>query len=124
MNLPAPEKKTRTSGSLILNFLKNWNCQLYKRQITAQHWLCVESFWDFLLGWWSCGFGLACRYVYSSDPDEKVQPTVSEITMKLTKDLNMNVSVANINLFLEAYASWTSLSKLEQGSSKQQFLQV
>jgi hypothetical protein len=64
------------------------------------------------------------RYVYSSDPDEKVQPTVSEITMKLTKDLNMNVSVANINLFLEAYASWTSLSKLEQGSSKQQFLQV
>ncbi len=62
--------------------------------------------------------------MYSSDPDEKVQPTVSEITMKLTKDLNINVSVANINLFLEAYASWTSLSKLEQGSSKHQCLQV
>ncbi len=62
--------------------------------------------------------------MYSSDPDEKVQPTVSEITMKLTKDLNMNVSVANVNLFLEAYASWTSLSKLQQGSSKQQFWQV
>jgi hypothetical protein len=111
---------------LILNFLKNRNCQSLKRQITAQHWLCVESFWDFHLGWWWwwCGFGLACRYVYSSDPDEKVQPTVSEITMKLTKDLNINVSVANVNLFLEAYASWTSLSKLQQGSSKQQFWQV
>jgi hypothetical protein len=51
-----------------------------------------------------------------------VLPTESQIRVNTSSDLNVNVSTANMNLFLEAYASWTNLSRIEEGS-KQQLIQ-
>ncbi len=50
-------------------------------------------------------------------------PTESQIRVNTSSDLNVNVSTANMNLFLEAYASWTNLSRIEEGS-KQQLIQA
>lgn len=61
------------------------------------------------------------RYEYSSDPKEKVRPTVSKVHIDMQDDLNVNVSVANANMLLEAYSSWTNLSKIEAGNQKRKF---
>jgi hypothetical protein len=61
------------------------------------------------------------RYEYSSDPKDKVRPTVSKVHIDTQDDLNVNVSVANANMLLEAYSSWTNLSKIEAGNKKRKF---
>lgn len=63
------------------------------------------------------------RFEYKSHPTDKVLPTESQIRVNTSSDLNVNVSTANMNLFLEAYASWTNLSRIEEGS-KQQLIQA
>lgn len=48
---------------------------------------------------------------------------MSRILVNTQSDFNVNISVANANMLLEAYSSWMNLSKLE-ASSKKQELQV
>ncbi|KAG0604101.1 hypothetical protein M758_10G145000 [Ceratodon purpureus] len=59
------------------------------------------------------------RYEYNSDPQDKVRPTVSRVHVNTQSDFNVNVSVANANMLLEAYSSWMNLSKLEARNKKQ-----
>lgn len=63
------------------------------------------------------------RYEYESDPQDNVRPTVSRVRIHTQSDFNVNVSVANANMLLEAYSSWMDLSKLEESNKKQE-LQV
>ncbi|KAG0557949.1 hypothetical protein KC19_11G167800 [Ceratodon purpureus] len=60
------------------------------------------------------------RYEYESDPQDKVRPTVSRVLLNTQSDFNVNISVANANMLLEASSSWMNLSKLEARSKKQE----
>ncbi|XP_051144600.1 uncharacterized protein LOC127260739 isoform X2 [Andrographis paniculata] len=54
------------------------------------------------------------RYQYNpNDPG-----TASQIRITSTKDLNMNVSVSNANMILQAYASWNNLSHVQESHSE------
>lgn len=61
------------------------------------------------------------RYEYDSDPQDKVRPTVSRVRINTESDFNVNISVANANMLLEAYSSWMKLNKLEESNKKQEF---
>ncbi|XP_057872719.2 uncharacterized protein LOC131078906 isoform X2 [Cryptomeria japonica] len=49
------------------------------------------------------------RYQY-----DKNSAAPSQVRMSFTKDLNMNVSVANVNMILEAFASWNKLNEMKR----------
>lgn len=61
----------------------------------------------------SC-FVLTFRYQY----DVNALGAASQLRVTSTKDLNLNVSVSNANMIIQAYASWSSLSHVDQNCEK------
>lgn len=59
------------------------------------------------------------RFSYSSDPENRARPTVTNIRLTASSELNINLSTANVNMLLEAYASWNRMNQLEEKSKKQ-----
>ncbi|KAL2636221.1 hypothetical protein R1flu_007700 [Riccia fluitans] len=58
------------------------------------------------------------RYAYSSDQEHN-RPTETRIRLTASSDFNINLSTANLNMLLEAYASWNRMNQLEDKSKKQ-----
>ncbi|XP_043715720.1 uncharacterized protein LOC122664096 isoform X2 [Telopea speciosissima] len=47
-------------------------------------------------------------------------PAASQLRVTSTRDLNMNVSVSNANMILQAYASWNNLSQAHESYKKRE----
>ncbi|KAK6935059.1 Pleckstrin homology domain [Dillenia turbinata] len=56
------------------------------------------------------------RYQY----DVSTPTVASQLRFTSTRDLNLNVSVSNVNLIFQAYASWNSLSHAHETNKKQE----
>lgn len=50
------------------------------------------------------------RYQY----DMNTPGTPTQLRMTSTRDLNLNVSVSNVNMIFQAYSSWYNLSRVEE----------
>ena len=50
------------------------------------------------------------RYQY----DPNAPGAASQLRFTSTKDLNLNISVSNANMIIQAYASWNNLSDIHQ----------
>lgn len=50
------------------------------------------------------------RYQY----DPNAPGAASQLRFTSTRDLNLNISVSNANMFIQAYASWNNLSDIHQ----------
>eukprot|EP00850_Spirogloea_muscicola_P002380 SM000009S23509 [mRNA] locus=s9:423530:451441:+ [translate_table: standard] len=64
------------------------------------------------------------RYEYNNDRSEAALPAGSTVRLSTTSDVNVNLSSANTNLLLEAYASWTRLAKIEEEAKRQFHLKI
>lgn len=53
-----------------------------------------------------CLITASCRYQY----DLNALAATSQLRLTSTRDLNLNVSVSNANMIIQAYASWNNLS--------------
>ena len=57
---------------------------------------------------------LMCRYQY----DLNSPGAASQLRVTSTKDLNLNFSVSNANMIIQAYASWSNLSHVHESYKK------
>lgn len=55
-----------------------------------------------------------CRYQY----DLNAPGAASQLRLISTRDLNLNVSVSNANMIIQAYASWNNLSNVQEYQKK------
>ncbi|XP_024403056.1 uncharacterized protein [Physcomitrium patens] len=67
------------------------------------------------------------RYKQDSDPQARDQPKISRVRIEIPRarpeistDFNVNISVANANMLLEAYSSWMHLSNSEAWAKKRE----
>lgn len=54
------------------------------------------------------------RYQY----DVNAPGAAYQLRLTCTRELNLNVSVSNANMMLQAYASWNNLSQIHESSKK------
>ncbi|ERN15489.1 uncharacterized protein LOC18443778 [Amborella trichopoda] len=54
------------------------------------------------------------RYQY----DQRTPGAPSQLSLTSTRDLNLNLSVSNMNMLLQAYASWNNLSQFHESYKK------
>lgn len=54
------------------------------------------------------------RYQY----DTNIPSACSQIRITSTRDLNLNVSVSNINTIFQAYSSWNNFSHIDESYKK------
>mgnify|MGYP004726126871 CR=1 FL=1 len=70
----------------------------------------VNKFLSLHMEYWYSKWLFTDRYQYNPN----APGAASQLRLTPTGDLNMNISVSNINMIFQAYASWNSLSQVHE----------
>ena len=55
--------------------------------------------------------------IYRYQNDVNAPSAASQLRLTTTRDLNINITVSNANMLIQAYASWNNLSQVHEPSS-------